>query len=207
MRLKVSPRARRMRLSVDPRTRSVLLTVPRRVSQRRALAWASGHRAWIEQALADIPPPLAFAPGAIGPALRRAASDRLGCRAAAADRAWRGAAGRGRPARRARAADPALAEGRGARSARAARPREFAARAGVTAGAGRHRRSGVALGQLLEHGRDPLQLAADPGARFRPPRHRRARGRAPRPPQSRPRFPRFGRGPARRRPHARPAPG
>jgi predicted metal-dependent hydrolase len=67
VRLKVSPRARRMRLSVDPRTRCVLLTVPRRVSRRRALAWASGHRAWIEKALADIPPPLAFAPGASVP--------------------------------------------------------------------------------------------------------------------------------------------
>lgn len=64
VRLKVSSRAQRMRLSVDPRTRSVLLTVPRRVSRRRALAWASGHRAWIEKALADIPLPLAFAPGA-----------------------------------------------------------------------------------------------------------------------------------------------
>src|ERR1043165_7335628 len=63
VRLKVSPRARKMRLSVDPRTRVVLLTVPRRVSQRRALAWASEHRAWIEQALADIPPPRNFAPG------------------------------------------------------------------------------------------------------------------------------------------------
>ena len=56
-----------MRLSVDPRTRSVLLTVPRRVSRRRALAWASEHRAWIERALADIPPPQAFAPGATVP--------------------------------------------------------------------------------------------------------------------------------------------
>jgi len=67
VRLKVSSRARRMRLSVDPRTRMVLLTVPRRVSQRRALAWASGHRAWIEKALADIPPASAFAPGASVP--------------------------------------------------------------------------------------------------------------------------------------------
>jgi predicted metal-dependent hydrolase len=41
----------------------VLLTVPRRVSRRRALAWASEHRQWIERALADIPPPRAFAPG------------------------------------------------------------------------------------------------------------------------------------------------
>lgn len=65
--LRVNPRARRMRLSVDPRTRSVLLTVPRRVSRRRALAWASGHRAWIEAALAEIPPDAPFAPGAVIP--------------------------------------------------------------------------------------------------------------------------------------------
>ena len=53
--VRVSPRARRMRLSVDPRTRSVLLTVPRRMSQRRALAWAAGHRDWVEAKLAEIP--------------------------------------------------------------------------------------------------------------------------------------------------------
>jgi len=53
--LRVSPRARRMRLRVDTRTRSVLLTVPRRVSQRRALAWAATHRDWLEATLAAIP--------------------------------------------------------------------------------------------------------------------------------------------------------
>jgi predicted metal-dependent hydrolase len=63
VRLKVSPRARKLRLSVDPRTRSVLLTVPRRVSRKRALAWASEHRQWIERALAEIPPAQSFAPG------------------------------------------------------------------------------------------------------------------------------------------------
>jgi predicted metal-dependent hydrolase len=62
--LKVSPRARRMRLHVDPRTRSVILTMPKRMSQRRALAWAAGHSAWVEQALAAIPDPVPFAPGA-----------------------------------------------------------------------------------------------------------------------------------------------
>jgi len=67
VKLRVNPRARRMRLSVDPRTRSVLLTVPGRVSRRRALAWASGHRDWIEAALADIPPETALAPGAVIP--------------------------------------------------------------------------------------------------------------------------------------------
>ena len=45
----------------------MLLTVPRRVSQRRALAWASEHRQWIERALAEIPPPRAFAPGEMVP--------------------------------------------------------------------------------------------------------------------------------------------
>ena len=67
VRLRVSARARRMRLSVDPRRRAVVLTVPKRVSQRRALAWASGHRDWIEQALADIPAETRFAPGAVVP--------------------------------------------------------------------------------------------------------------------------------------------
>lgn len=59
----MSPRARKLRLSVDPRTRSVLLTVPRRVSRRRALAWASEHRQWIERQLAGIPESRSFAPG------------------------------------------------------------------------------------------------------------------------------------------------
>jgi len=53
--LRVSPRATRLRLRVDPRTRAVLLTVPRRVSARRAMAWAVGHRDWVEAALAAIP--------------------------------------------------------------------------------------------------------------------------------------------------------
>jgi hypothetical protein len=65
--LKVSPRARRMRLHVDPRTRSVILTMPKLMSQRRALAWAAGHRDWVEQALAAIPEPVRFAPGATVP--------------------------------------------------------------------------------------------------------------------------------------------
>ncbi len=65
--LLVSPRARRMRLRVDPRTRAVLLTVPRRVSERRALAWAAGHREWVEATLAAIPPAAPIAPGAIVP--------------------------------------------------------------------------------------------------------------------------------------------
>lgn len=62
--LRVSPRARRLRLSVDPRTGAVLLTVPRRISERRALAWASDHQGWIEAQLAGLPTATAFAAGA-----------------------------------------------------------------------------------------------------------------------------------------------
>ena len=65
--LLVSPRARRMRLRVDPRTRAVLLTVPRRVSARRAMAWAAGHREWVEATLAAIPAGTPIRPGAMVP--------------------------------------------------------------------------------------------------------------------------------------------
>jgi predicted metal-dependent hydrolase len=67
LRLLVSPRARRMRLKVDPRTRSVVLTVPRRVSERRALAWAAGQSEWVAGALAAIPEALPIAPGSLLP--------------------------------------------------------------------------------------------------------------------------------------------
>lgn len=65
--VRVSQRARNMRLWIDPRTRSVQLTVPRRVSQRRALAWAAGHRDWVEAALAAIPDSTPIVPGALVP--------------------------------------------------------------------------------------------------------------------------------------------
>ena len=67
--LRVSPRARRMRLRVDPRTRIVLLTVPRRTSERRALAWAAEHQAWVEATLAAIPEATPIGPGSSVPLL------------------------------------------------------------------------------------------------------------------------------------------
>ena len=63
----VSPRARVMRLRVDPRTGAVVLTVPRRVSRRKALEWAAGHRPWIERQLARVPSGLPLAAGAAVP--------------------------------------------------------------------------------------------------------------------------------------------
>ena len=65
--VRVSPRAWRMKLTVCYRTRAVLLTVPRRMSQRRALDWAAGHRDWLEAKLAAIPEGAPIAPGATLP--------------------------------------------------------------------------------------------------------------------------------------------
>lgn len=62
--IKTSVRAKVMRLRVDPRTGAVLLTIPRRVSQRKAVEWAAGHRLWIEAALAKIPISTRLEPGA-----------------------------------------------------------------------------------------------------------------------------------------------
>lgn len=69
--VRVSARARRMRLRVDPRTRAVLLTVPRRTSRRRALAWAAGHREWLEATLAAIPESVPIRAGATLPLFGR----------------------------------------------------------------------------------------------------------------------------------------
>jgi predicted metal-dependent hydrolase len=63
LKLSVSSTARAMRLRVDRRTGEVVLTIPRRASRRKALAWADGHRDWIEARLAEVAPPLPLAPG------------------------------------------------------------------------------------------------------------------------------------------------
>ena len=62
--LKVSARAKVMRLKVDHRTGGVVLTVPRRVSQRRALAWADSQKDWIARARAAVPDRQPLEPGA-----------------------------------------------------------------------------------------------------------------------------------------------
>jgi predicted metal-dependent hydrolase len=52
-----------MRLRVDGRTGEVVLTIPKRASRRQALAWAEGHRDWIETQLAKVTPVTPLAPG------------------------------------------------------------------------------------------------------------------------------------------------
>lgn len=56
-----------MRLRVDRRTGEVVLTIPKRASRRRALAWAEGHRAWIEVRLAEVAPATPLVAGASVP--------------------------------------------------------------------------------------------------------------------------------------------
>jgi predicted metal-dependent hydrolase len=53
-----------MRLKVDRRTGEVVLTIPKRASRRQALAWADGHRAWIEARLAEVVPATPLVAGA-----------------------------------------------------------------------------------------------------------------------------------------------
>jgi predicted metal-dependent hydrolase len=52
-----------MRLRVDRRTGEVVLTIPRRASRRQALAWADGHRDWIEARLAEVAPAIRLVAG------------------------------------------------------------------------------------------------------------------------------------------------
>jgi predicted metal-dependent hydrolase len=63
LKLSVSPTARTIRLRVDRRTGEVVLTIPRRASRRKALAWADGHRAWIEARLAEVAPAIPLVAG------------------------------------------------------------------------------------------------------------------------------------------------
>jgi predicted metal-dependent hydrolase len=58
-----SAQAKVMRLRVDHRTGAVLLTVPKRLSLKRALAWAAEQRDWIERQVASVPPRASIEPG------------------------------------------------------------------------------------------------------------------------------------------------
>jgi predicted metal-dependent hydrolase len=65
--VKRSALARRMRLAVDPRDGAIRLTLPRRAALGPALKWAESQRAWIEKALAKLPPTEKVGPGSTIP--------------------------------------------------------------------------------------------------------------------------------------------
>ena len=67
LRLKISPRARRMALRLDTHARVVQLVVPKRASLDRAFDFAKHNQDWIEQHIGDLPKPVLFRDGAILP--------------------------------------------------------------------------------------------------------------------------------------------
>jgi predicted metal-dependent hydrolase len=60
-------RSRRLRLRVDHDRRLLKLTMPWRGSAARALDWAAGQRAWVDQQLARAPAAQPFRPGSAVP--------------------------------------------------------------------------------------------------------------------------------------------
>lgn len=67
LKVRADKRARRLRLRLDTKGEGLTLTVPRGVSRRRALAWASEHEEWALEALGRRGSGVALAPGAMVP--------------------------------------------------------------------------------------------------------------------------------------------
>lgn len=67
LRLKVSPRARRMALRLDAKERVVNLVVPRRTNIDHALDFARAHREWINTRVEALAEPIPFEDGQIIP--------------------------------------------------------------------------------------------------------------------------------------------
>ena len=141
----------------------VVLTMPKRASRRQALDWAAGHRAWVEAQLRRDRPRLRPGAGAELP-LYGAPHASTGTRAAAGARIEAGIGGGRRAAGESRgAASLRWLRRHAPRSCRAETPNS-PRNAGVGVSRSAVGDPRVALGELLLVGRDPLQLAADPGA-------------------------------------------
>lgn len=65
IKIKHSPRARRVALRLDPVERVFTLVVPKGMSERKALAFAEGQESWMQEKLAALPPQIAFEHGAV----------------------------------------------------------------------------------------------------------------------------------------------
>ena len=63
VRVRISPRARRMTLRVDMKAGDIVLTWPRGASERMALRFIEENRHWIEARRRKIPAPQSFTPG------------------------------------------------------------------------------------------------------------------------------------------------
>jgi predicted metal-dependent hydrolase len=69
VRLRVSPRARRLALRVDAAAREVELVLPRGVSRARGLAFLAAKRGWVLARLSALPARVPFAESAVVPVL------------------------------------------------------------------------------------------------------------------------------------------
>jgi predicted metal-dependent hydrolase len=69
LRVRVSPRARRIAIHIDAETAMVELVLPRRARLETGLAFIADKRAWIEDRLAAVPRRIAFADGCEVPIL------------------------------------------------------------------------------------------------------------------------------------------
>lgn len=71
LRLCPNPRARRLALRIDAAGEAVELVLPKRSSRSEALRFLEASRPWIDQRLAELPPRIAFADGAVIPIFDR----------------------------------------------------------------------------------------------------------------------------------------
>lgn len=69
IKIKHSARARRVALRLDPIERVFHLVVPKRMSIRRAAAFAESQESWMQEKLASLPPKVSFRDGTVLPIL------------------------------------------------------------------------------------------------------------------------------------------
>jgi|SRR6185312_8029854 len=69
VRVRMSPRARRLALRIDAQAEAVELVLPRRISARRATAFIEENRAWLDKRITALPPRTVLADGATIPIL------------------------------------------------------------------------------------------------------------------------------------------
>ncbi|HEX4111866.1 MAG TPA: SprT family zinc-dependent metalloprotease [Stellaceae bacterium] len=69
MRVRVSPRARRLALRIDAQAEAIELVLPRRTSVQRALAFIEENRGWLDKRINALPPRTVLADGETVPIL------------------------------------------------------------------------------------------------------------------------------------------
>lgn len=67
IKIRHSARAKRVALRLDPVERVFHLVVPKRMSERKALAFAEGYESWMQEKLSALPPKVMFGDGVVLP--------------------------------------------------------------------------------------------------------------------------------------------